>query len=296
MQMTRSRYAWRMDVEIRHLRAFVAVVEEGTFTDAAIALATSQASVSRSVQRLETSLGHRLLARTTRHVAMTPAGERVLVHARRILATLHQLEVAGTPESDRLLVGYAWAALGRHTVTVQHTWEREHPGDLVLVYANTPTGGLLEGRCEVSVVRRPVDSPALASAEIGTEHRSAAVPDDHPLASRDAVRMADFAGLTVAVDPQTGTTGDGLWPAGHRPAGFRTVHALDEWLTLIASGRAVGMSSEATAVQNPRPGVTYLPVEDAPPISVRLLWWAQDPPPGLEALVATCRAVYATAS
>lgn len=67
-----------MDLDTRHLRALVAVVDEGTFTDAAIAFRTSQASVSRSIQRLEAQLGLRLLDRSTRHVETTTAGDQVL--------------------------------------------------------------------------------------------------------------------------------------------------------------------------------------------------------------------------
>ena len=67
-------YASRMDVELRHLRALTAVVDEGGFTDAAAALDLSQATVSRTVAALEEVLGVRLLDRSTRRVSPTPAG------------------------------------------------------------------------------------------------------------------------------------------------------------------------------------------------------------------------------
>ena len=122
-------YGLRMDVDTRDLRAFVAVVDEGTFTDAAIRLRTSQASVSRAVQRLETALTKRLLVRSSRQVELTPAGHRVLVHARRTLATLTQMELAAARSDEELRVGYAWAALGAHTVAVQRDWDRHrNPG------------------------------------------------------------------------------------------------------------------------------------------------------------------------
>jgi DNA-binding transcriptional LysR family regulator len=281
-----------MDLDTRHLRAFVAVVDEETFTDAAIALRTSQASVSRSIQRLETTVGQRLLSRTTRHVETTPAGERVLVHARRLLATLAQLEAAAATEEEVFLVGYAWAALGEHTIAVQRGWDREHTEDLLFVQSNTPTAGLLEGRCEVSVVRRPVADPRLDSAHIGTERRYAALAADHLLARRTTVRLEDFAEQTVAVDVETGTTSEDLWQPGARPSGFHMTRGVDEWLTLIASGRAVGISSEATAAQHPRPGVTFRLLEDAPAISVWVSWWKDEPPRLLEDFVEISRAAY----
>lgn len=293
MQSATHRYDMRMDVETRHLRAFVAVVDEGTFTDAAIALRTSQASVSRSVQRLERTLGHRLLARSTRHVETTPAGQRVLVHARRLLATLAQLETAVETEGEDLRVGYAWAALGEHTVAVQRAWDARLPGHLVFVHSNTPSAGLLEARCEVSVLRRPVADPRLEMVRIGSERRYAALAADHPLAGRPAVRLEDFIGLTVAVDLATGTTSEELWGAEARPSGFRMTRGVDEWLTLIASGQAVGISSEATAAQHPRPGVAFRPLEDTGRIGVWLAWWRDDRPSTLDALVEICRQAYA---
>ena len=85
MQAGADLYAERMTIDLRQLRALVAVVEEGTFTDAAIALGTSQASVSRAVAALEGALGARVLSRSTRHVATTVVGARVLEHARQAL-------------------------------------------------------------------------------------------------------------------------------------------------------------------------------------------------------------------
>ena len=72
--------------DLRQLRALTAVVDEGTFTDAAIALRTSQASVSRAVADLERDLGVRLLLRTSRGARPTVLGRRVAEHARRVLA------------------------------------------------------------------------------------------------------------------------------------------------------------------------------------------------------------------
>jgi DNA-binding transcriptional LysR family regulator len=64
--------------EAAELLAFMAVAEEGSFTRAAAKLATSQSALSHTVRRLETRLGLRVLARTTRSIALTQAGERLL--------------------------------------------------------------------------------------------------------------------------------------------------------------------------------------------------------------------------
>ncbi len=127
------------------------------------------------------------------------------------------------------------------------------------------------------------------SARVGTERRFAAVATDNPLARKRSVTLAEVARFTVAVDDRTGTTTAELWPA---PPVFRASHSLDEWLTLIAAGQAVGVTAEATAHQNPRPGVAYRPVRDAPPIVVRLAWWRDDPPAELSELLEAIRAAY----
>ena len=192
-------YADRMTIDLRQLRALVAVVEEGTFTDAAIALGTSQASVSRAVASLEEALGARVLSRTTRHVATTAVGARVLEHARQALDAVAALERAATHTDAELRVGYAWSALGEHTAPVQRRWAADHPGrQLVFVGSNTPTAGLAEGLADVAVLRRPLTDPRFVVEPVGSEERYAVLPSSDPLARRRTVTLADLAGRTLA--------------------------------------------------------------------------------------------------
>lgn len=279
-------------VEVRHLRALVAVVDHGGFTQAAAALGVTQASVSRTVAALEQELGARVLHRTTREVALSPVGARVLGHARRVLEETAALVRAVHDAAAEVRVGYAWAALGRHTTTVQRQWARDHGGaELVFLQSNTATSGLREGQVDVAVLRRPLEDERLATALVGVEQRFAAVAAGHPLARRRNVTLHDFAGRTVAVDSRTGTTTERLWSPDAAPAGTRSVDGVDEWLTVIAAGQAVGITSEATARQHPRPGVVYRPVRDAPPVPVHLAWWRDSPPAALQDLLQlVCRA------
>lgn len=282
-----------MDVQLRQLRTLVAVVDAGTFTDAATDLGVSQAAVSRSVAALESALGARLLQRTTRHSALTPTGTRVLAQARRVLDEVAHLARIVEQSRTELRVGYAWAALGKHTRPVQKAWAAAHPGvPLVFVQVNELTAGLADGRSDVAVIRRAVVDGRFDTAQIGLEARYAAVATDNALARKRSVRLADLARYTVAIDGRTGTTTTDLWPAAARPKAIRTTHGLDEWLTLIAAGQAVGITSQATANQNPRPGVAYRAVRDAPTISVSLAWWKDDPPAYLNELLALTRARY----
>jgi DNA-binding transcriptional LysR family regulator len=281
-----------MDVELRHLRALVAVVDAGTFTEAAVNLGISQASVSRAITALETALGARLLQRTTRQVSLTSTGTQVRAGARRVLDEVAHLHRIVEQSRTELRVGYAWAALGRHTRRLQKTWADAHPGmPLVFVQSSTPTAGLAEGTADVAVIRRPLHDPRFDTALVGTESRYAAVATDNSLARRRSLRLADLTRYAVAIDDRTGTTTLELWQPGPPPAVVRAAHGVDEWLTLIAAGQAVGITSEATANQNPRPGVAYRAVRDAPPIPVRVAWWKDDPPQHLTDLIKlTCEA------
>lgn len=287
-------YAACMAIDLRQLRALIAVVDEGTFTDAAIALGTSQASVSRAVAALEATLGARVLRRTTRRVAPTEAGARVLEHARQALEAVAALERSARPTDAELRVGYAWSALGRHTAPVQRRWAAEHPGrQLVFLGTNSPTAGLAEGLVDVAVLRRPLEDGRFVVEPVGTENRYAVLPTGDPLARLRSVSLADFAGRTLAVDPRTGTTGEHLWSADRAPAGYREVHGVEDLLTYVVAGQAVGMTSAATTHQHHRPGVVYRRVRDAPPVPVSLAWWREDPPPGVASVVATVREAYA---
>ncbi len=273
-------------MDLRHVRAFVAVVDAGTFTDAARELGLTQASVSRSVAALEAELGVRLLQRSTRHVALTAAGALVLEGARRVLDEVAHLHRIAAQSLTELRIGYAWAALGKHTRRVQKAWASQHPGlPLVFVQSNSLTAGLAEGTADVAVLRKALDDPRFETALLGTERRYGVVATDNPLARKRSLKLADLARYSLAVDDRTGTTTLDLWQPGTAPAVVRNTHSVDEWLTLIAAGQAVGMTSEATASLNPRPGVAYRAVVDTPPIAVWLAWWKDQPPRYLTDLI-----------
>ncbi|MDI3385059.1 LysR family transcriptional regulator [Streptomyces sp. B-S-A8] len=280
------------DVELRQLRCLVAIVDEGGFTDAALALGVSQAAVSRTLASLERALGVRLLRRTSREVAPTAAGLRVVAQARRVLREAKALVEEATSGHTLLRVGYAWAALGRHTAAFQRRWTQAHPGtELRLVRVNSATAGLAEGACDVAVVRRPLEERRYDSAIVGLERRLCALPADDPLARRRSVRLAELEGRTILVDRRTGTTTAELWPPDARPRTEET-HDVDDWLTVIAGGRCIGMTAEATAHQYPRPGVVFRPVRDAEPVAVRLAWCRDDAHPATQAAVELLTSLY----
>jgi len=274
-----------MDIDLRQLRAFVTVVDEGSFTEAATTLHLSQASVSRAVASLETAIGAKVLRRTTREIGLTEVGARVLGPARRAIEEVDAVLEAGQTSELAMHIGHAWAALGAHTTGLQSRWSEEFPGsELLFVQLDSPASGLAEHIVDAAILRRQTSDPRLATTLVGVESRYAAMSANDPLARRRSVSLNDFADRIVAIDDQTGTTTLDLWPPGTAPATTRLSKGMDDWLTMIAAGQAVGITAEATTHQHPRPGLKFRPVRDAEPIPVWLAWRQDDPPPQLETL------------
>jgi DNA-binding transcriptional LysR family regulator len=284
-----------MEWSLRELRFFVTAAEAGSFTEAAAQLYVSQAAVSRTIAGLEKTVGDRLLRRVPRGCELTSTGQQVLPHARRVLSEAERFTDFLTSRHDVLRLGYAWAALGRHTARLQRDWAARHDAlELELLRHNSPTAGLAEGRCDVAIVRRPVDEKRFDSLVVGLERRLVAFASDDPQWSRRRqLSMAEIADRTVIIDPRVGTTSSRLWHGADHPPRFIESTDVDGWLDAIAAGRGVGTTAEATAHHHPRPGVTYRPIKDGPRIPVRLAWWRDHHPNGLSDLVDAVTQLYA---
>jgi DNA-binding transcriptional LysR family regulator len=171
-----------------------------------------------------------------------------------------------------LRLGFAWAALGDRTVPLLRTWRDEHPGTPVQVRRREdPEAALRRGEIDAALLRTaPVPDAGLEVQLLYRERRLAALPEGDPLTRRPAVRLADLADRPVVLCSTAATT-TGLWPNARRPRTFEVAN-VDEWLTVIATGDAVGITAEATGHSHPHPGVRYLPLSGAPPVTVLLAW------------------------
>ncbi len=278
-------------LELKHLRCLVAIIDAGSFTDAAIDLGVSQAAVSRTLAALEGILGVRLLHRTSRTVVPTTAGVHVLARARALLDGAAELVREAAAGNTLLRVGHAWSAMGRHTTEFQRRWHDRYPDiELHLIRHNTPTAGLAEGLCDLAVIRGPVDQRHWAHAEVGREPRYVALAADDPWARRRGIRLSELPARTLVLDRRTGTTTLDLWPTD--PPSVEYTHDVDDWLAAIATGRCIGVTPQATAAQYRRDGIVYRALRDAPPVPVHLIWRPQDPHPAAHAAVALLADLY----
>jgi DNA-binding transcriptional LysR family regulator len=285
-----------MDLELRHLRCLVAIVDSGTFTDAAIELGISQAAVSRNLMALERVLGVRLLHRTSRTITPTTAGVHILAQTRQILAAADNLVTEATTGHTTLRIGHAWSAMGRHTREFQRRWAAQYPGiDLHLIRTNSASGGLAEGLCDMAVLRTADGTKRFASAVVGYERRYCALAADDPWARRRSIRLDEVPQRTVLIDTRTGTTTPGLWPGASQPR-IRETRDIDDWLAVIAAGGGIGITPEGTTAQYRRDGVVFRPLRDAPPIAVQMIWRRHDPHPSTHAAIALLTELYSRSS
>ncbi|AZM53547.1 LysR family transcriptional regulator [Streptomyces sp. WAC 01529] len=200
------------DIDPRLLRAFVAVSEELHFTRAAARLYVAQQALSRDVRRLERELGAELFSRTTRQVALTADGERLLPYARRVLAAQDELVAAFAGAARPLLVDLNSPGLvfGR---ILERARALAPECELMARFESGLTGAAAEmvaGRLDMSFGRYAGLDPALRSAlaqqPVRYEPMAVLLPCDHPLAELDAVPLAALAGETVyagAGNPRT---------------------------------------------------------------------------------------------
>ncbi|MEU0950018.1 LysR family transcriptional regulator [Streptomyces canus] len=266
-----------MTMELRHLRAFLAIAEEGGITRAAARLHISQPALSRTLRALEEHLGIRLIDRSTHYLQLTDAGQAFRVRAAAAVAAVDAALDPARTEAWPLRIGHTWSALGRHTSTVLRRWQHAHPRTpLELLRIDDRTAGLAQGRVDAALLRGPLTIPGSSSALLSYEPRVAAVPADSALTTRDDLVLADLTEYTVVLNTVSGTTTPQLWPDAAHPASTLEVANTDDWLAAIAAGRGVGVSSAATAEIHPYPGVAYRPLTDAPALPLHLVW--SEPP------------------
>ncbi|MBW1597719.1 LysR family transcriptional regulator [Streptomyces sp. JJ38] len=286
-----------MTIELRHLRAFLAIAEEGNVTRAAARLHVSQPALSRTLRRLEDHLGTRLVDRSTHHLELTPEGHTFRDKA---AAALTAFENAVDPAGLRrwpLRVGHNWAALGDHTVPLLRRWDETRPDvPLELLRIDEHTAGLAQGRVDAALLRGTVLPPGFRTEPLLREERVVVMPADNPLASQPRVTLVDLAPHPIALNTVFGTTTLDLWPPSARPTATIEVANTDEWLLAIAAGRALGVTTSATPSNHAHPALVYRPLADAPPVPVVLAWRDGDGHPALPDLVALTHAVLASAA
>lgn len=190
---------------LAQLRAFLAVADHLHFREAAFSLRMSQPSLSGAVSALEEIVDAQLLERTTRRVLLTPAGERMAVHASRVMAAVDDLmgEVAQSrePFSGPAHLGVIPTVAPYVLPALLPMFARRFP-HLKLTVHEAKTETIVEevrdGRLDMVLLALPTDVSGLVEEALYDEEFLLAVPQDHPLAhqqgpvSRDALKDLDI--------------------------------------------------------------------------------------------------------
>jgi DNA-binding transcriptional LysR family regulator len=260
-------------VELRHLRAFVAVAAERNFTRAAERMHVTQPALSRTIAALERMVGATLVFRNRRTVELTAAGGRFLPHAHRVLAVLEEAIGAVGGAMPPLRVGFTWGSTAAYTAPIVRAFERAHPDVTVDIRRyDDPLAGLADGRTHVGFLPGDPADPRLGTLVLAEEPRVVALPADHALAGRDEVLLADLSGDPVVINVVSGTTTLDLWDSAHRPEMVVRVRNVDEWMEAIAAGRGFGLTPASTGRLYTHPGICWRLVADAPPVPITLAW------------------------
>jgi DNA-binding transcriptional LysR family regulator len=264
------------DVELRHLRAFVSVARLCSFTQAAQELALSQPALSRTIQQLESALRVQLLERGSRHVEPTPVGKLFLEQAERVLGEM-QRAIAAVREQVRIRLGFSWLLPDPWAQNAVARFERATGYQVNLVRCDDALAALQQNKVEVALVRTRIESPTVRTVHLFDEARVALCSHRCALANESKLSWTDVPTWPLVVNIVSGTTGPWSWPEGHGPTTIVETTNFDEWIESIAADRGIGVVSDIAVRRAVHPGVTSVPMVDAPPIPVSLAF-----PPGVQ--------------
>lgn len=200
------------DVEVRELRYFRAVAEELNFSRAAERLGMAQPPLSRAIRLLERRLGAQLFERTSRHVALTPAGEVLFTESAKALdavatAVRRTRRAAQQPPALVVTVRPGVAAGLLRRIADGHP----DPVEIRISGFGEQPAMLRDGRADVALLGCPGDHGDLDVEVLFTEPRVAALPSGHELAGRSALSCADFAGRPTPSWPEASAADRAYW-------------------------------------------------------------------------------------
>lgn len=246
-------------MELRHLRYFVVVAEELHFNRAAERLHIQQPPLSTQIRQLERELGVQLFERTTRSVALTEAGAEFLAQARAILDSVDESVEAARRAANGLAgtlrVGFSGTATYSLLPIIARLVRQELPGAALRtqgeLLAAPLTDALLNNRLDVGFGRLHYAQPGLQSQVIRRELLSVMLPEEHPLADRDAIDLHDLADDPFVTTPSR--AGSAIFEAtiaacktaGFFPQIIQEASQTATLVSLVAGGFGVALMPES---------------------------------------------------
>lgn len=292
-------------MDLRHLRAFVAVAEEGTFTKAARRLHISQPPLSRQVRQLEHELGTAVFVRRHDGIELTPDGTTLLERAQVALTAFREFEEFTKSVSSRarpVRVGIGWG-LWEAVERIRSHHAKRFPD--VRISAEDLCSERSPGpdrRVDVAVVRRPVDEALYESAPLFEEQFVALLAHTHALALRKSVKLTELASEPLLLYDRC--LGPGVYDktlalyqaAGIRPriVGGQPPPYAQGAMMLVASGEGyyVGIASRFTQTHRAS-GIAVVPLNEPDArLDVRIAWKRGDSSRAVREFVRSARSVF----
>jgi DNA-binding transcriptional LysR family regulator len=277
-------------MELRHLRYFVAIAEERSFTRAAERLWIAQPGLSTQIRRLEAELGIKLFERHTRGVDLTDAGQIFLERARAALAAAELARSTGQDLGAGLLgtvrLGIAKEAPPAIVPSLLASFGRDRPDVDVTVlesYGGTLMRDLRDGRLDALIAPSALGSADMCSLRLGSEPWVVLVGPGHRLATPGPVTAQELHGVPIVVTGHRGGAAYdravaealnalGLNPMLSRGGPGPALHAA------VSAGSAVALTTAAAATSG---DVLVRPLEPSRRIDFALLWRDETPAPAL---------------
>jgi DNA-binding transcriptional LysR family regulator len=257
------------EIEIRHLRYFIAVAETLHFSKAAERLGIAQPPLSQQIRRLEQMIGHRLFDRTTRGVKLTLAGQLLADRARSTLDKVHddleQVRRLGRGEEGTLTVGFSGSVMFTGLPAAIESYRRRYPKvELRLreLATQAQIPALLDGTLDLAFMRDGDDASGIQVVTVLREPYVAVLPGRHALARKRALHVADLRREPfVLFARRLGPLAFDRTLACCERSGFRPniVQEASQWPTLVSLVAAgLGISLAPACVANVKiPGAVY---------------------------------------
>ena len=241
-------------MELRHLRYFVAVAEEGSLTVAAERrLHTAQPSLSRQIRDLEDEVGVPLLIRGARGIELTAAGRAFLDHARLALGQVEAGKAAArrvaTPAKPSFALGFLTGQEMDWLPEAMRILRDELPNIEVTVSSQYSPGlaeALMKGQLDLAFLRPEPQMPDLVFQRVVEEPLVVVLPSDHALASRKSIKARDlvgetFIGVSNTAPALRSIVDDFLKAAGLEITPDHEVDNLSMAISLVASTRGIAL-------------------------------------------------------
>jgi len=296
-------------MDFKAIEAFVAVAEELHFGRAAARLHISQPPLSNRIRQLEADLKVELFTRSTRSVALTEAGHRLLTSAQQVLTQLAITRTVAeslvTGEQGRVRLGFAGVSTQRSLPLLSRAVRLAYPGiELQLksqAYVYSALEMLRDGSLDLAFARSPSPHPELESRVVEVEELICALPEGHPLTENEVIRMTDLRDEDfVSLPGDQGSILQATMTALCITAGFRprvTQFAPDSATVLALVAAGVGATITLSSVKPAQTmGVVYRSIADIRPshMFATLAWRRDNPSPSLMRVLEVSRQVLPT--